>query len=318
MFSLIIPIYKNESNLERLLAELVKSSTRLHDELEVVFVVDGSPDHCYEILRSRLPQLPLRSQILLLSRNFGSFSAVMAGLEAGQGKYFAVLAADLQEPPELADQFFHLLESNKADIVFGTRESRSDSVPSDLASSLFWHLFRRFVVKDMPPGGVDVFGCNHIVRDRLMTLRESTTNLIALLLWLGYRREYVSYRRLNRQEGKSAWTLRKKIRYSLNSVFNFTDLPIQLLMYLGFAVLCISCFGSVLLIIARLTGSIQVPGYTPILLAILFFGAISALGLGIVGQYVWLVLQNTRGRPNYIVHHREHYNRLSKFSSLGS
>lgn len=315
MFSLIIPVYKNESNLERLLDEVVKSSARLHSKLEVVFVVDGSPDCCYEILRNRLPDLPLQSQLLLLSRNFGSFSAIMAGLEAGHGEYFAVLAADLQEPPELADQFFRILSDDQADIVFGVRESRSDSLTKDFASALFWGLFRLFVVKDMPSGGVDVFSCNRVVRDRLMQFRESTTNLIALLLWIGYRREYVSYKRLVRQEGKSAWTLRKKIRYSINSVFNFTDLPIQVLLYLGFIVLCISCLGSILLIVARLTGGIQVPGYTPIVLAILFFGAISALGLGIVGQYVWLVLQNARGRPNYIVHRTESHGRLSKPAS---
>lgn len=312
MFSLVIPVYKNEDNLERLLHEVVKSSTRLNGNLEIVFVVDGSPDRCYEILRSRLPRLPIRSQLLLLSRNFGSFSAVMAGLEAARGEYFAVLAADLQEPPELADRFFSLLSANQADVILGTRESRSDSVSGDFASALFWRLFRRFVVRDMPPGGVDVFGCNRMVRDRLLQFRESTTNLIALLLWVGYRREYVGYERLARQEGKSAWTFRKKIRYSLNSIFNFTDLPIQLLLYLGVAVLCLSCLGAFLLIVARIAGNIQVPGYTPIVLAILFFGAISALGLGIVGQYVWLVLQNVRGRPNYIVHRAEQYNRLSK------
>ncbi|MDQ2842427.1 MAG: glycosyltransferase, partial [Acidobacteriota bacterium] len=233
MFSLIIPIYKNEANLDHLLEEMVKSNERMAGELEIVFVVDGSPDLCYEILQRRLSQLQLRSQLLLLSRNFGSFAAVTAGLEAARGDFFAVLAADLQEPPELAEQFFRILEEDQADVVFGTRKSRSDSLVNDLTSNVFWAAYRRFVVKDMPRGGVDVFGCNRMIRDRLLQFHENNTNLIALLFWIGYRRAYIPYERRSRTEGKSAWTLKKKVQYSINSIFDFTDLPIQLLLYSG-------------------------------------------------------------------------------------
>src|SRR5690242_18237583 len=96
MFSLIIPIYRNEENLPRLLPALVELNQRLANHLEVVFVVDGSPDRCMEILSQQLPSAPLRSRLVLLSRNFGSFCAVTAGLQMGTGQYFAVLAADLQ------------------------------------------------------------------------------------------------------------------------------------------------------------------------------------------------------------------------------
>ena len=167
MFSLIIPIYKNEANLPRLLTVVAALSERLEGGLEIVFVVDGSPDRCHEILQQELRRAPFRSQLLLLSRNFGSFAAVTAGLQAARGDFFAVLAADLQEPPELIEQFFRLLERDDADIVFGYRESRSDPFFSKLASTAFWSLYRRFVVKDMPKGGVDVFGCNAQVRNRV-------------------------------------------------------------------------------------------------------------------------------------------------------
>ena len=101
MNSLIIPVYRNEANLERLLTELVKLARRLPGEFEVVFVVDGSPDRCLQILRERLPVLPLRTQLLSLSRNFGSFAAIAAGLERAHGSCMAVMAADLQEPPDV-------------------------------------------------------------------------------------------------------------------------------------------------------------------------------------------------------------------------
>ncbi|MGH9610211.1 MAG: glycosyltransferase family 2 protein [Bryobacteraceae bacterium] len=307
MLSLIIPIYRNEANLDALLPEIVKLNDRFGGDFEAVFVVDGSPDRCHEILSERLRQTALRSQLLLLSRNFGSFAAVTAGLEAARGDYFAVIAADLQEPPELVTEFLEILADDRADVVFGTRQSRSDPFLSELASNAFWSIYRRLVIKDMPRGGVDIFACNRTVRERLLQFRENNTNLIALLFWMGFRRSYVPYERKARLAGKSAWTFKKKLRYCVNSIFNFTDLPVQVLLYTGSVALVLACVGAILVIIGKLTGHIGVHGYAAIIVAIFFFGALTSLGLGIVGQYLWLTLQNTRARPNYIVHRKQDY-----------
>lgn len=300
MLSLVIPVYKNEANLDRLLTELVRLHSTLPD-LEVVFAIDGSPDRCAEILAARLPATGLRSQLLILSRNFGSFSAICAGLEHGLGDRFAVIAADLQEPPALIAEFDEILRSGRADITFGVRSSRTDPWLTEITSTLFWSLYRRFVIPEMPAGGVDVFGCTRQVRDRLLTLRESHTNLIALLLWLGYRQVFVPYQRLERLEGASSWTFAKKLRYSVDSIFNFTDLPIRFLLGAGVLGTLSSVFVAAVVLISRLLGLIEVPGYTPIILTITFFGGLMTLGLGIIGQYLWLALRNSRQRPNYIV-----------------
>ncbi len=301
MLSLVIPVYKNEGSLDRLLGALLDLDRKLEGNLEAVFVVDGSPDRCLDILAERLPALPLRSQLLALSRNFGSFAAIAAGLEAGRGSHFAVLAADLQEPPELAIEFYGLLRSGAADVVFGSRRRRSDPWLSELAANLFWRLYRRFVLPDMPKGGVDVFGCTRAVRDRLLQFKELNTSLVALLFWLGFRRKFITYDRLPRRDGKSAWTLGAKLRYSLDSIFNFTDLPIRTLLYAGTAGVLFSLVFGAALVISKLLGIIPVPGYTATVLTIMFFGALTSLGFGIVGQYLWLALQNTRNRPPYVV-----------------
>jgi glycosyltransferase involved in cell wall biosynthesis len=307
MLSLVIPVYKNEENLPRLLESIGNVSRQLPLPLEVVFVVDGSPDRSFEILRDSLAAVPFRSQLVNLSRNFGSFSAIRAGLQAGTGDYFAVLAADLQEPPELLLQFAEVLVADRADIVFGCRDRRSDPKGSELLSTLFWHLYRTFVIPDMPRGGIDVFACNRQVRDRVLQLREVNTNLIALLFWLGFRRHFVLYDRQKRQEGKSAWTFRKKLAYSLDSIFNFTDLPIRVLLFVGvLGMLSSLVFGTVVLI-AKMRGMVSVPGYTPIVLTIMFFGGLTSLGFGIIGQYLWLSLQNARQRPAFIVSSAEEF-----------
>jgi glycosyltransferase involved in cell wall biosynthesis len=275
--------------------------------MEVVFVVDGSPDRSLDILRERLPAVPFPARLLSLSRNFGSFPAIAAGLEAGAGDYFAVLAADLQEPPELIAEFHRVLSTDQADVVFGCRTQRSDPWSSRLFSGLFWWSYRVLVLAEMPKGGVDIFGCTRQGRDWVLRCPESNTSLIALLFWVGFRRHFVMYERRARREGKSAWSLRKKLRYSLDSSFNFTDMPIQLLLWAGGIGLAVALLFATVLIVSKLTGRIAVPGYSAIVLTIIFFGALTSLGLGIVGQYLWLTLQNARRRPNYIVASAEQY-----------
>jgi hypothetical protein len=226
---------------------------------------------------------------------------VAAGLRAGRGDYFAMVAADLQEPPELVVRFHALMKSGEADVVFGHRTGRADAWFSQVLSESFWGLYRRFVLKDMPQGGIDVFGCTRQVRDRLLELKELNTNLIALLFWLGFRRVFVPYRRLPRLEGTSAWTVAQKLRYALDSVFSFTDLPIKALLILGALGTTAACIAGATVFAFWSMGRVPVLGYTPLMLVISFFGGLTALGLGIIGQYLWLSLQNARSRPSFVV-----------------
>jgi hypothetical protein len=145
------------------------------------------------------------------------------------------------------------------------------------------------------------FGCTRQVRDRLVELKRSQhqPDCAALLAWFSTRIR--PYDRLARQEGRSAWTTRKKLRYAVDSVFNFTDLPIKALLLLGIVGTLAAVLGGATVFAAWAMGKIPVLGYTPLMLVISFFGGLTALGLGIVGQYLWLSLQNARGRPAFVV-----------------
>jgi glycosyltransferase involved in cell wall biosynthesis len=301
MLSLVIPVYNNEENLPRLFRELESFAERFRGDLEIVFVVDGTPDDSLRLLQERLPVWSIRSQLIELSRNFGSFAAIAAGLQRAAGEYMAVIAADLQEPPELVLEFHRILQSGKADIVLGHRTGRADPWWSQMLSECFWRLYRRFVVPDMPKGGVDVFGCTSTVRDRLLELKEINTNLIALLFWLGFRRAFVPYDRRPRLEGRSGWTFGLKLRYALDSIFSFTDLPVRALLLLGGAGTTFAVVAGVTAFVFWALGDVPVLGYTSLMLVITFFGGLTALGLGIVGQYLWLSLQNVRDRPKFVV-----------------
>jgi glycosyltransferase involved in cell wall biosynthesis len=268
---------------------------------EVVFVIDGSPDNSYALLKLRLQQMPFPSQLISLSRNFGSFAAIRAGMMHARGEFVAVLAADLQQPVSSIDQFFSALERG-ADIVIGQRASRDDPWLSRTAATMFWRVYRRFVQPQMPPGGADSFACTRQVRDVLVSLPEANSTLVGLLFWIGFRREVVAYPRVARTSGKSGWSFKRKFRYAFDTAFAFSDLPITLMIVSGAVGVSGALAASIAVLVAWWFGAIDVRGYTPLMLAVLFSFSTTLFALGIVGGYVWRIFEHTKGRPVPLVH----------------
>jgi glycosyltransferase involved in cell wall biosynthesis len=245
--------------------------------------------------------MTFKSKLIVLSRNFGSFAAIRTGLERASGNLYAVMAADLQEPPALILEFFRTLDQDEADIVVGTRTARHDPFLSRAFSKIFWAFYRRAIIPDTPPGGVDVFACNKKFRDELLKLEESHSSLVGLVLWLGFRRKAIPYQRAKRAHGRSGWTFKKKVKYLADSSFSFSSLPIHLLIWLGMAGVALSIIFSSIVVWARLAGLISVPGYAPQILTVTFFGSLNLVCLGIVGSYVWRAFENTKFRPQSVV-----------------
>jgi glycosyltransferase involved in cell wall biosynthesis len=299
--SIVIPVYKNEANIAALLAAMEKLIDSFDVGTEVVFVVDGSPDKSHELLRARLPAFPYPTQLLRHSRNFGSFQAIRTGMAAARGEYMAAVAADLQEPVELVARFFGILAADQADVAFGVREHRDDPWLSRLFSRVFWGLYRRFVNRDMPSGGVDCFGCNRAVAEALLSVQESNSSLVAQLFWLGFRRQFVGYMRRRREAGKSAWTFGKRVRYMLDSIISFTDLPIMVIIWVGFLTFCGAALYTIFLLRAWLANQITVPGYTATMLAVILLGSLILFTQGLIGLYVWRAFENTKRRPLSLV-----------------
>lgn len=301
MLSLVVPVYKSSANLPALIEALDRLFDDLAGDLELVFVVDGSPDDSHARLGDCLPRQRFRSQLIALSRNFGAFSALRAGLAAARGDRLAVMAADLQEPPELIVEFDRVLRSGQADVVVGQRTGREDSFWTHVSSGLFWAIYRRWVQREMPPGGVDVFGCTDKVRREIVRLEETNSSLVGLLFWTGFRRTTVPYGRRARTAGRSAWTMRKKLKYLSDSLFTFSDLPIRLLLLFGTLGLTTSALYGTIVLFAKLFLSIPVPGYAATVMLVSFFGGLNSLGFGILGGYVWRTFENSLRRPSYIV-----------------
>jgi hypothetical protein len=157
------------------------------------------------------------------------------------------------------------------------------------------------IQRELPPGGVDVFACNRAFRDQLLTFHEAHTSLVGQLLWLGFRRKLIPYARQQRLHGDSAWRFGQKLKYLLDSVYSFSDLPIKSFVALGVLGVVTSALMGLAVLVSRISGAIAVPGYATTVIAVVFFSGLNMLGLGIIGSYVWRAYENTKSRPLAVV-----------------
>jgi len=299
-FGIVIPVYKNEETIDLLINALSGVRTEIRSQLTVVFVIDGSPDRSEQLLRWKLPQANFNSLLVNHSRNFGSFAAIRTGLTECPSEFIAVMAADLQEPVAWVEQALLLLAQDKADVCLGVRESRLDPLKDRLAAQIFWGIYRRIVMPALPRGGVDVFAISRRVSLVLTALQESNTSLIGQLMWAGFRRLELPYSRQARAAGVSAWTFRKKVRYMLDSIFAFTDLPVSLITGIGVLGLFLSAIYGTVVAVSRLTGRIEEAGFAALVTVVLISACLNLISVGILGQYVYRTYENSKRRPTAV------------------
>jgi len=298
--SLVIPVYRNEENIDDLI-DALNALDRKVGGMEVVFVIDGSPDRSGELLLAARERMHFASNIAFHSRNFGSFTAIRTGMELSSGDAVAAMAADLQEPPELIADFFGILERGEADVVFGQRTGRHESPLQNALSNTFWWLYRKLVIKDVPKGGVDIFGCNRQAVDAVLEISEPNSSLIAQLFWVGFRRKFVPYERRKREKGSSGWNFSRRLRYMMDSIFSFSDIPILFVLWFGIVGCLLSLAFGLIVAVARMLGYVTEPGYTGLAVLITFTASAMLAVQGILGSYLWRTFENTKRRPLRIV-----------------
>jgi glycosyltransferase involved in cell wall biosynthesis len=298
--SIVVPVYKNEGSIEHLLNRISEISGAVTGSVEAVFVVDGSPDKSLEVLRSSLPRDGFDAKVLLLSRNFGAFSAIRAGLREARGEATVVMAADLQEPTSLILDMLGIVQRDEADVAVGVRQSRKDGVVSRTLSAVFWKVFNRVSSLELPRGGVDIFALSRSARETLNSFEESSTSLIGLIYWMGFRRQEVPYHRVERQVGKSSWSLQKRINYAKDSITAFSEFQLSVFLWSG-------VIGAVVSLVFAFIGAFQYIFTSDhqsqreiTAIGLLFVASYLMAGLGIIGTYLWRLAENVRNRPDSI------------------
>ncbi len=301
LFSIIIPIYYNELNLEDTIPELLTLEHKLPGyHLELVCVDDGSGDRSLEILRGFHARYPRSVKVVKLARNFGSMSAILAGMTVARGDCIGMIAADLQDPPELfLEMIRHWEQGNKS--IFAVRQDREDPLSSKVFSSLYYRLVRQFAIPNYPEGGFDFFLIDRQVAEDVTKIHEKNTNIMTLIFWLGYKPILLPYVRRQRRKGKSRWTLAKKIKLFVDTFVSFSFTPIRILSVLGVLVAVFSFVYGAVILFSYFLGGIIVQGWAPIMLVVTFSAGLQMFMLGVLGEYLWRTLDEVRRRPPYVI-----------------
>lgn len=298
--SVVIPVYYNQDNL-RPLYEDISKKLFCHNEYdwEIVMINDGSKDESYAVMKE-LAGDDERVRTYSLSRNFGSHAAILCGLAKCTGDCAVVKAADLQEPTEMVLEMADSWKKGN-NVVLAVRKDRQEGRGQTLFANLYYWMVRKAALPDMPKGGFDVFLLDRKVINVLMQLDEKNSALTGQILWSGFKTDKIYYTRLQREIGKSRWTLKKKVRLVSDTLFSFSTLPITFVSVIG----TLSCIGAVIwaisVFVAKLRGLIDVSGWTTLFIFNLFSFGIIMLTLGILGGYLWRTFDASRNRPPYII-----------------
>jgi len=297
--SIIIPVYYSADTLTDCYDDLQNIVLKKMSDYELILVDDGSGDDSWEICK-KIAAKDKNVRLIKLSRNFGSHAASYAGLVICTGDCATIKAADCQEPSSLIiDMYESWKKGNK--VVIATRESREESFSQTLFANVYYGLVRRLVSKKMPKAGFDCYLIDRKVIEALKLLDERNSAITLQILWAGFKTSIVSYTRLARQKGKSRWTLSKKIKLFLDSFVNFSSAPVHFVEWLGVLFALGSIIWGMLLIFFKITGHINVTGWTTLMVIVLFSSGIIMFSLGILGEYIWRTLDVAQNRPVYFI-----------------
>lgn len=309
--SIIIPVYYNEDNIRLLYNDIEKKVIKKIDyEYEIIFINDGSKDNSLEVIKG-LAEYDKNIKWISLSRNFGSHSAMLCGLNYCSGDCAAIKAADLQEPSEL---ILEMVESWKRgnNVVLAAREGRQEPIIKVFFANMYYWLVRKTAFPNIPKGGFDVYLIDRKVINVINNLDEKNSALTGQILWSGFKTDVVYYTRLAREIGKSRWTLKKKIRLVMDTLFSFSTLPITAVLWIGVFSFIGSVIWAFVVFLLKISGLITVSGWTTLFIFNLFSFGITMLTLGILGEYLWRTFDAARKRPPYIVEEESSFEKNTK------
>lgn len=312
LISVVVPCF-NESEVIRetcaqLSAELERMCEAKNLRYEIIFVDDGSRDETLSILHELVDSHDSRFgsgrgclQVLALSRNFGHQIALTAGMSRAKGDAVVAIDADLQDPPAVIERMIEEWRDG-ADVVFGVRTARAgESWFKKASASGFYRLVRRLTNVDIPVDSGDFRLMSRRAADAFNRMPERHRFVRGMVPWLGFRQVPVMYSRAARFAGETKYPLRKMIRLAVDGITSFSSVPLRATYWLGLSValLCVGYIGVVL--IERLVLGGPARGWSSLMAAILFLGAVQLITLGILGEYVGRIHDEVKGRPLFLV-----------------
>jgi dolichol-phosphate mannosyltransferase len=306
LYSIVIPVYNEEENIPVLYNRLRKVMQELEGDYEIIFVDDGSSDSSW-LLICELHEKDNSVKGIKLSRNFGHQIAITSGIESAIGDVVITMDADLQDPPEIIPELVKKWRCGY-EVVYAIREKRrGENFLKRGFAWLFYRVLKKITKIDIPPDVGDFRLLSRKAVEQLKRLIEQYRFVRGLSTWIGFKQTGVEFVREARYKGKPKYSFWKSLKLALNGIVSFSIAPLQLASYMGFVVSILSFLYAIWSIIAKFVFERTIPGWTSIIVVVLFLGGVQLITLGIIGEYIGRIYGEVKKRPLYIIEQKVGY-----------
>ena len=297
--SIIVPIYNSSKFIHKLLEAIEKERIKNKWKLELILIDDGSKDESFNKIIELSNIYPYIAGYKL-SKNFGHQIAVKTGLSKASGDYIAIIDDDLQDPPNLLPHFFSFLDKGY-DVAYGIRKKRKESLVKKFFYSSFYRILSRLSDTKIQLDSGDFCVMKRNVVSNMMLFNEKSPFLRGIRAWVGFNQIGVEYERDARIEGDSGYTIKKLLKIAFDGIFAFSSVPIRLITILGTTGLIFALIYSSSTLYSYFIDDIDSEGFTSIVILISFFGSLTLICLGIIGEYIVRIYDEVRNRPYSII-----------------
>ncbi len=299
--SLVVPCYNEEENVDAFQAAVLEAFSGCGFDYEVVYINDGSKDGTMAALRRLFEAQRCPTKVVNFTRNFGKESGIYAGLQHADGDYISIIDADLQQRPELVLEMVKVLdEKPQIDIVAAYQDRRGEGKVLSFFKRSFYSLINKMSSVKLRANASDFRTFRRCVAESILSLGEYHRFSKGIFAWVGYETEFVPYTACPRAAGTTKWSFRKLMNYAIDGIIGFSTAPLRLSTYLGFLSAFASLVYLIVVLIQKLGWGIDVPGYATIIVLILFLGGMQLFCIGLIGEYVGRIFEQSKHRPVYL------------------
>lgn len=302
--SLVVPCYNEEENIELFFDEVNKAFDGKIEDYEFVFIDDGSKDKTYDCLKKVFEdhKQNYNIQIISFSRNFGKEAAMYAGLTKSKGDKVCIIDADLQQKPEVVLQMLDVMENNAhIDCVAAYQNKRKEGKVISRFKSLFYKIINKMTEIDFVNGASDFRLMKRNMVDAVLKMTEYHRFSKGLFAWVGFNTEYIPYEAADRENGKSKWNFKSLLKYAIEGIIAFSTTPLKVSTFSGSVFSAMAIIYMIFVIIQKLVSGNDVPGYTTIVVLVLFLGGVQLISIGLIGEYLSKMYIQVKNRPIYLI-----------------
>ncbi len=299
--SFIVPCYNEEENVAAFQDAVMQAFSDCGYDYEIVFIDDGSRDNTLPALKTLYAQQKCPVKVVSFSRNFGKEAGIYAGMQHAAGDYVSIIDADLQQRPEIVRDMVRILEKNSQyDMVTAYQDRRNEGNLLSFFKKCFYRLINFLSDVKLKKDASDFRTFRRCVADSILSMGEYHRFSKGIFAWVGFNTCYIPYTVCKRAAGKSKWNFRSLCKYAIEGIVGYSTKPLRIATFLGGLTATASLVYLIFVILEKLITGIDIPGYATIIVLILFLGGMQLFCIGIIGEYIGRIFEQSKDRPIYI------------------